>query len=160
MRFVVLILLLSIIIPVASADLNISVIPFYDRANLEPVLIVSVENAGDAPVYNVSTNLSFSGLDISKGMFSSGNNSFSQRLSGHESQNIYIQFKYPKSKDDIVVSIIVKYQDSEGEHTDQVRLTVPAIIVMNLNGENVIKSAMYVFALVVISILFYQKIKK
>lgn len=159
MRFVVLILLLSTI-PIASADLNISVIPFYDRANLEPVLMVTVENANDSPIYNVSTNLSFSGLDISEGMFSSSNSSFSRSMGSRESQNIYIQFKYPKSKDDIIVSITVKYQDFSGEHTERVGFTVPAIIIMNLNGENVIKSAMSVFALVVISILFYQKIKK
>ncbi len=109
-------------------NLSVSFTPAFNRAQIEPVLIIALTNHGSEPLTNLTLNITTTGLDYKKVAFLNSNNFSAQQLNPDETQYFSYQFQYPDTKDDITV--YTNIVSDQGEF--QVIFTVPAILMINL----------------------------
>ncbi len=109
-------------------NLSVSFTPAFNRAQIEPVLIIALTNHGSEPLTNLTLNITTTGLDYKKVAFLNSNNFSAQQLNPDETQYFSYQFQYPDTKDDITVYTNIVSDQSEF----QVIFIVPAILMINL----------------------------
>lgn len=128
LKYFIIFLLLSGIAVAQEQNISISFTPTYNRAQIEPVLIIAMTNHGSEPLTNLTLNLTTKGLDSNKVAFMNANNFSAQQLNPEETAYFTYQFQYPNTKDDITVYTNVK--SDQGKF--QVVFTIPAILMLNL----------------------------
>ena len=109
-------------------NLSISFTPTFNRAQIEPVLLIALTNQGSEPLTNITVNLRTRGLDFNKVAFLNSNNFSAQQLNPEETVYFAYQFQYPNTKDDITVYTNV----ASDQGRFQVVFTIPAILMLNL----------------------------
>lgn len=136
-KWLLLLLLLTVMLAIpASGGINTTFTPVFDKQQSEPAMIICIENSNEYPITNVTANVSATGLDISNNEFSSVHHFNVDSLQPGEQRFLRLQFKFPKTNDDIGVNTIIQYHDNDEVRTDAIKFTIPAIVVMSVLDSN------------------------
>lgn len=141
----------------AQSNISITFTPAFEPLNREPLLIVAYENTGSEPIYNLSSIINTSGLDMSRKSFFNSNDFYAPYIAPGERGYLSMQFEFPETRDDITVRTVTEYEQGGNENSIEIGFTVPAVL-FTLSSE--IPTAVFPILLLIALTVFYCLKKK